>query len=66
MALAKAVSQDQIAALQQEGDYAIKSSEAQPALGELPDFVLPTHMREILMFPAFGRHLQLALALEEL
>ncbi|KAJ9097832.1 centromere/microtubule-binding protein cbf5 [Naganishia cerealis] len=32
MALAKAVSQDQIAALQQEGEYAIKSSEAQPAL----------------------------------
>jgi hypothetical protein len=34
MAVVTAVPQEQVAAIQQQGDYQIKSSDAQPALGE--------------------------------
>lgn len=34
MSMVKAVPQEQVAALQQQGEYQIKSSDAQPALGE--------------------------------
>lgn len=33
MAVVEAIPQEQVAALQQQGEYAIKSSDAQPALG---------------------------------
>jgi hypothetical protein len=34
MAVVEAIPQEQVAALQQQGEYAIKSSDAQPALGK--------------------------------